>query len=1022
MRRTASLKFDPRESIAAIINTIIQTLVVQHGGDNDQAQLVGSIAEGAVKGIGISPLSAEETMKNGLVTAVRDALLLHDVPEEFSKTFEDTLQDKQFLIRIAQAANPFDSLKKLIYELCTSIEACDPDTFPTEAVASDFLENMDSLLWSEPDFRGMYQLYLTQKMQSDVKWTVNKIGEMSRQWESSIVNNSAVQSEYPSFITPRMIDQCSKYIKRPTLVQDLMNRLLEKQSILVWSIGGVGKTELVKELISTIQSVPCEETGISEIAWIKYNPSGLLDSIHDAFSDEMDWIQFQKMCERKRERLLVVIDDVEKVDDPYLCQLSLPCRLIVTSRVRELPALVHWPLPELTVDEQKQLFFGHCPVDNPQERWLDEILALTSNHTVTIEFLAKIAYYNDWSLLELYQKLVMLGFRLSEERVSSVHEKLQKEETVITQFCKLFQLLSYTEEERKLLVYSSVLPNMPYTVDQAKRWFDCMQLSLLNKLYQVGMLESSRKNGRLVYWMHSVIAAAVRFQSIDMLYSQTKPLIRNFVDEMDTGESWGTEYKKFYLIPFCWAVYDIMEQHLNSEDDIDFLMRLCYISMESGNAGLAQRLAQRALTVDYENERWEAVFRDHKAYGDAETRLWHTEEARQQYLSAIHVLDTKLGGKSKENHSNYSAVYHSIANTYQQDSKLPEALEYAQMALTEENAKENPIPYELSSALSSLATIYLDMGETETALQYIDAAIEENGEIDLENSDHIMLYAYKGSILSALDRYPEAASYFDIVKDFRERHFSNMHPDTADLYLEYSECMNLTGCSEEAIRYISLALEIYEYNFGKKDIRYIKGLNMKGLLHDENGDLEQACQAYDEMAELIPQCAIGYLDLAVFYGNYASTLMKCDLDSALEVNKQAWSAYKQCESNLELKAIIVENFAEIYAGFQDLRAIEYYETLKKMVVGYIDRVHFTLSEAQLYILTDKTEQADALLRSLITDLEEGMEYPHELACCYGYMSQITEGDEKEGFKVKILNLLEYMDDEEAALIEQQFFD
>ena len=93
-----------------------------------------------------------------------------------------------------------------------------------------------------------------------------------------------------------------------------------------------------------------------------------------------------------------------------------------------------------------------------------------------------------------------------------------------------------------------------------------------------------------------------------------------------------------------------------------------------------------------------------------------------------------------------------------------------------------------------------------------------------------------------------------------------------------------------------------------------------------------------------------------------------------------------------------------------------------MVAGYIDRVHFTLSEAQLYILTDKTEQADTLLRSLIADLEKGMEYPYELACCYGYMSQITEGDEKEGFKVKILNLLEYMDDEEAGLIEQQFFD
>ena len=77
---------------------------------------------------------------------------------------------------------------------------------------------------------------------------------------------------------------------------------------------------------------------------------------------------------------------------------------------------------------------------------------------------------------------------------------------------------------------------------------------------------------------------------------------------------------------------------------------------------------------------------------------------------------------------------------------------------------------------------------------------------------------------------------------------------------------------------------------------------------------------------------------------------------------------------------------------------------------------------QLYIWVDKAEQADGLLRSLITDLEKGVEYPCELACCYGYMSQIIEGEEKEDLKVKILDLMEYMDDEEAELIEQQFFD
>lgn len=196
---------------------------------------------------------------------------------------------------------------------------------------------------------------------------------------------------------------------------------------------------------------------------------------------------------------------------------------------------------------------------------------------------------------------------------------------------------------------------------------------------------------------------------------------------------------------------------------------------------------------------------------------------------------------------------------------------------------------------------------------------------------------------------------------------------------------------------------------------------MKGLLHDENGDLVQACCAYAEMVELIPQCTIGYLDLAVFYGNYASTLVKCDLERALEVNKQAWSAYKQCESNLELKVILIENFAEIYSGLQDLRAIEYYESLKEMVAGYIDRVHFILSEAQLYILSNKIGCAESLLRPLIVELEKDVKYPYELACCYGYMTYVVDSDEAGNYKAKILNLLECLDDEEAELIEQQFF-
>ena len=74
----------------------------------------------------------------------------------------------------------------------------------------------------------------------------------------------------------------------------------------------------------------------------------------------------------------------------------------------------------------------------------------------------------------------------------------------------------------------------------------------------MGMLEKSKKNRKDIYWMHSVIASAVREQQKDVLYDRTRPFIEKLSLELDYGEQWGQGYKKAYLIPFSWSVTDIM--------------------------------------------------------------------------------------------------------------------------------------------------------------------------------------------------------------------------------------------------------------------------------------------------------------------------------------------------------------------------------------------------------------------------------------------------------------------------------
>lgn len=85
------------------------------------------------------------------------------------------------------------------------------------------------------------------------------------------------------------------------------------------------------------------------------------------------------------------------------------------------------------------------------------------------------------------QRLVECGFKLSEEDVSCEHEKMQNDETIIRQMCILFSLVNYSEEDKRVLTFISLIPNLQFDFPKAKKWFNIKKNSRLLGLYNMGI-------------------------------------------------------------------------------------------------------------------------------------------------------------------------------------------------------------------------------------------------------------------------------------------------------------------------------------------------------------------------------------------------------------------------------------------------------------------------------------------------------------------------------------------------------
>lgn len=702
-------------------------------------------------------------------------------------------------------------------------------------------------------------------------------------------NATAFPPRYISDPPNSGVDQLWGRDKDLCLIREHMSN--ENGKLLISSIGGMGKTELAKKYVFEIMSRKREDSAPSTVAWIPYISNDFRMSVKQALhlKCEVDdvWFELQRIADSFQSRLLIVIDNADSTyQDEYLKKLeSLPCRVLVTSRCREMAGFPNTLFLEpLSFEECRNLFYNYYALPGQDNETLNAVIQLTARLTIMIVFLAKVAFLEGLSIRELYNCLVDKGFKLSEEQVSSEHERLAYEASVIHQMCILFSLVPFGNAEKELLTNISIIPTLKFDVAKAKRWFGISRNGQLHRLYQVGMLEHAMNGRKHLYWMHTVIAAALREQQKESLYPLARPFIRILTEELDSGPAFGREYEKIDLIPFSWSVSDIMERQWSQEEDTDFLMSLFHVCFACSHFRLCEQLIDTIIHVQETNDTFSALdlVNSYKNKIDLLLQLDRANEAANYFSKAEQLISTSSFPEDRRDilDSQYGILYQIRGNYEKSRIYFERCIKRAEKSESEVRNKD------ISTTCTNMARMLVDAGQFFEAYEYIKRAIDvDDG--DEYDADTIISYSTLCSICTELigagygtTYIDEAIAAFKKVISFREKHLGKHHADTAAIYHDYAYFWYICGQYKKALKYNQMACTINEELFSEYSITSLRALNTKAIILWDMGDRKQANLVFEKMMLESEQLSDDYLiDVADFSLNYARCLHEEENDS-----------------------------------------------------------------------------------------------------------------------------------------------
>lgn len=330
------------------------------------------------------------------------------------------------------------------------------------------------------------------------------------------------------------------FFGRETELYDLEEMVKAGGHFLVSGIGGMGKTELLRQHLQQILSKPMR----LRIATVQYE-GGLSSSFNLSFPRLMGTSAQECLNEcayllSEKEHTVLYIDNLDvnrltKEEKEFL--RSLPCTVFASTRQHKLDGFQTYKLSALDLKASALVFrsnYRHA-LGKKEREFLEHVFSsVLLQHPLTLQMLGRTAHARKWTISDFHAQI--------ENNIWDIRGKSNVEAGLRNIYKTLYRDSNLTEREQKVTRLFAILPYQTYSVEdiQLNLGLDESEqdLSVFEHMRDLGWLEQHEEN----YSMHPVIAECILFnhrpteKEFQPLWARGREVFDRFLYKKESGE------------------------------------------------------------------------------------------------------------------------------------------------------------------------------------------------------------------------------------------------------------------------------------------------------------------------------------------------------------------------------------------------------------------------------------------------------------------------------------------------------
>ena len=680
------------------------------------------------------------------------------------------------------------------------------------------------------------------------------------------------------------IKPVSYFTGRETELRELRQRIEDgRKSVLVSGMGGIGKTHICRKLFE--EYVDKHENGsFQHIGYIEYD--GEIDSSLQRclkFKKQSDpeknkeavWQELEYLASSGK--LLLFVDNVNVSigEDPNLKRLmSIPGAIILSSRRRVFSKEFEpYRIGFLSIEQCKEIY-EKIRYENSDTRITEEeepdleyiIETLVARHTITIEFLANLAWTNNWTVKRLRNELERNGFRLEYMDEEDKLVNIQKSYEI------LYDMSMLTEAEQNILEAFSVFPYNPLKAEMCNQWLledagVSEEDNILSMLYRKGWMQYDMEQDS--YAMHPVFAQFI-YEKCRPKAEKHSKLIRSCEESLKIPES-GSPLACQQYLPFAENI--IRKTDLKKgEEHFKFVCTLAYLNQQIGEYEKSIKWYEEELCIceniwNKNNLNVAIIYNNLAGVFDCQGDY---ENAQRLYEKSLCIYERVLG----KNHLDAAPVYNNLAGVYDRQGKYEDAQRLYEKCLFIYKSVLGEQSQYIASIYNNLAGVFDSRGEYAKAEELYKKSLEMNKRIlGEEHPDIARNYNNLAAIYNSQGEYVKAQELYEKSLQINKRMLGENHPDTASSYSNLAVVYNRQGKYVKAKILYEKSLYIREKILGENHPDTATSYNNLAVMYYSQGNYQDAKKLYEKslyirekvLGENHPDTATSYNNLAVIY-------------------------------------------------------------------------------------------------------------------------------------------------------------